>query len=417
MFHPRLSSPSHLLLRLALLGCLFLVAAAVASCSDDDAPPADKNAGAAAPQSAPPAVKAVRVEPVDIPQNLEFVAQTQAKETIDVRARVAGFLEQRHFDEGGMVDQGQLLFTIDPSQLQQTLNEAQATLERNRASYEKAKSDTGRFRKLLDQGAVSEEEYETYATQAKELEATLASNRAAVEQAKINLGYTKVHAPITGRIGRAQVKVGNLVGQGENTLLAQITSVDPIYVNFSVSEDEYLAHVKQRSDAPLPQLQLLLSDGELYPHNGTIDMADPTVDRKTGTIGVRAVFPNPKGVLLPGLFGRVRAPLPRVGDAIMIPQVAVMDMQGLKQALTVSGNGTVQAKTIRLGGKTGSLVAVQDGLAEGDVVLVEGLQKFRPGMQVAPTLVPLVPAAASDTTGDAADNATTNAATNATPGA
>lgn len=374
-----------------VLACLLFVC--VSCGSDDAAESPKKGASQSATQAAPPPqVKAVKVQAADVPITAEYVAETQAKEQVDIRARVAGFLQERHYEEGSVVQKGDLLFTIDPSQYQQTLNEAKAQLERNQASLEKARKDQERFKELVDQGAVSQSEYDTRETQAKELEATVESNKAAVKQAELNLGYTKVTAPITGRISRAKVEVGSLVGQGENTLLAEMTSIDPMYVNFSISEQEYLQYMKGKlsENAATPSFQLVLGTGDVYPHNGTVDYVDPSIDQQTGTLGLRTVFPNPDGILRPGLFGRVRVSVNRDSDSLLVPQRAVYDVQGIKQVLVAQDNGTLVSKTVRLGNQVNKFFRVESGLDEGEVVLVEGLQKFRPGMTVDPHLVSLL---------------------------
>jgi membrane fusion protein (multidrug efflux system) len=380
---PSTASSPH---RLVFFVCACLLFACV-SCGGDETD--SRKQSATQPAAPPPQVKAVKVQAADVPMTAEYVAETQAKEQVDVRARVAGFLQERHYVEGSTVQKGDLLFTIDPSQYEQTLNEAKAELERNLASLEKARKDQERFKELVDQGAVSQSEYDTRETQAKELEATVTSNRAAVKQAELNLGYTKVTAPITGRISRAKVEVGSLVGQGENTLLAEMTSIDPMYVNFSISEQEYLQFVKGRlsDNAAAPSFQLVLGTGDVYAHNGTVDYVDPSINQQTGTLGLRTVFPNPDGILRPGLFGRVRVTVRGNGDALLVPQRAVYDVQGIKQVLVAQDNGTLASRTVRLGSQVDQFFRVESGLDSGDVVLVEGLQKFRPGMTVDPQIV------------------------------
>lgn len=395
--------------------CFFLV---LASCGGD-APEstAKKDAAKPAAQAAPPPeVKAVKVQSADVPITMEYVAETQAKEKVEVRARVAGFLEERHYEEGSVVSAGDLLFTIDPSQYEQTLNEAKANLARDEASMIKARKDQQRFKELVDQGAVSQSEYDTRETQAKEYEAMVESDKAAVKQAELNLGYTKVTAPLAGRISKAKVEVGSLVGQGENTLLAEITSIDPMYVNFSISEQEYLTFVKDHQDdnSFTPSFQLVLSDGDVYAHNGTVDYVDPTINKQTGTLGVRTVFPNPNGILRPGLFGRVRVTVNRKDKSLLVPQRAVYDVQGIKQVLMAQNNGTLVSKSIRLGNQVGQFYTVEDGLEAGDVILVEGLQKFHPGMTVSPQVEPIQEVTSANATAAPVQSATAPEAGNAT---
>lgn len=339
------------------------------------------------PQQAPPKIKVVEVTPVKVPFIAEYSASLEAKETVEIRARVAGYLQKRHFEEGSSVKKGDLLFTIDPSQYQEALKEAQSQLARDRATMEKAKVDLQRFSQLYKTGAISREELDTRATTAKELEATVEQDNAAVKQAQLNLGYTTIEAPISGRIGRAQKQKGDLVGQGENTLLATITSVDPIYVNFNISESDYLQYMKQAQQEKTPPKVvpiLVMGDGSLYGQKGTINMVDPTVNEDTGTIGVRVTFPNSMGLLRPGQFARIRLAVERDEKAILLPQRALKDVQGMKMCLVADKDGKVQSKTVTPGQELGSFVVITKGLEAGDLVLIEGLQKINPGQTIEP---------------------------------
>ncbi len=349
-------------------------------------------------EAPPPAVKVVKAEPVDVPVIMEYSASLQAKDSVDIRARVQGYLQERHFDEGSLVEVGQLLFTIDPSEYEEDLKNARAQLNRNQATLGQARTELERFKRLVDQGAVSRDEYDQRRTTVEEDAATVASQEANVKQAELNLGYTKITAPIAGRIGRAQAQVGDLVGKGENTLLATISGVDPIYANFSISEQDYLHHVKVAIETPDqkddPRIILVLPDGTIYNQEGKVDMVDPTLDQKTGTLGVRAVFPNQWGILRPGQFGRIRVASQRPSKSFLIPQRAVMDVQGMQTCLVVAAKdagttNTVTSKMVKKGQDIGSLTVILEGLEAGDLVLLEGQQKLRAGSVIDPQIEPL----------------------------
>ena len=363
------------LLLLAALACL-------SGCGDQDA--AKKQAEAKPAE--PPAVLVQAKKPVvaDVPVYGEYVGRVAAKENIEVRARVEGYLKERNFTEGALVKKGDLLFVIEPRQYQENLQKARAELDRQNALLAKAKVDLGRFEQLYKQRAVSRDEYDTRLTNERELAANTDSAKAAVEAAERDLGYTRVTAPIAGRIGKAYVNVGNLVGKGDNTLLAEISSTDPMYVDFSISERDYLEFTKAimaNGDKPREYpLTLILADDSIYPLTGDADMADRALDAKTGTLAVRGVFKNPQGVLKPGQFAKVRALLEHRKGALLVPQRAIIDVQGSKSVYVVAGNGKIEAKAVTLGGSKDGNFVIDSGLAPTDMVVVEGVSKIRPGV-------------------------------------
>jgi len=212
-----------------------------------------------------------------------------------------------------------------------------------------------------------------------------------VENAKIQLGYTSIYSPINGDIGRVQVDVGNLVGQGENTLLATVSSVDPVYVSFSVTEADYLRARRSRKvdHAEDSELKLILADGGAYDHNGVFDMVDRAVDPRTGTLGVRVKFPNPEGLLRPGQYAKVRLLVEKVKDAVVVPVRAVMDTQGMKSIFKVEADGKVVNQPLTLGFEQSSLVVVREGLKPGDMIIADGIRQVRSGMTVKPVVVPM----------------------------
>lgn len=365
------------------LSMLLLAAlAGLSGCGDQDV--AKKQADAKPAE--PPAVLVQAQQPVvaDVPVYGEYVGRVAAKENIEIRARVEGYLKERNFTEGALVKKGDLLFVIEPRQYQENLQKARAELDRQNALLAKAKVDLGRFEQLYKQRAVSRDEYDTRLTSERELSANADSAKAALEAAERDLGYTRVTAPIDGRIGKAYVNVGNLVGKGDNTLLAEISSTDPMYVDFSISERDYLEFTKALmagGDKPREYpLTLILADDSIYPLTGDADMADRALDAKTGTLAVRGVFKNPQGVLKPGQFAKVRALLENRKGALLVPQRAIINVQGSKSVYVVAGNGKIEAKAVTLGGSKDGNFVIDSGLAPADMVVVEGVSKIRPGV-------------------------------------
>lgn len=370
-------------LRGALLLSLVVLVLMAAGCGSDE----DK--AAQAPQGPVP-MKVVKAETRTMPQWGEFVGQISAVETVEVRARVAGFLIKRNFEEGGSVKKGDLLFVIDPKPFEEDLKQAQSGLQYNQALYTKAKKDFERFKKLYDEGVVSRDEYESYQTQVATYQAQIGDNQAKVENAKIQLGYTKIYASTDGLIGRVKVDVGNLVGQGENTLLATISTQDPVYVSFSISENDYVRATRNRMDKDAGrQIRLLLSDGSEYGHDGQVSMVDPTIDPQTGTLGIRVVFPNPENMLRPGQYAKVRVLIANIDDAVVVPARAVMDVQGMKSLYVIGEDGKVKSQPVKLGFEVNHLVVVREGLKVGDMVVVDGIRRVRPGMDIKPIVVPM----------------------------
>ncbi|MEF2229317.1 MAG: efflux RND transporter periplasmic adaptor subunit [Pseudodesulfovibrio sp.] len=356
----------------------------------------DKEDKKAETPQGPTPIKVVEAGTRDMPYWAELIGTIDAVETVDVRARVAGFLQTKNFKEGAQVRKGDLLFVIDPKPLREDLKQAQSGLEYNQALLEKARKDYERFKKLYDEGVVSRDEFESYQTQLATYEAQVRDNSAQVENARIQLGYTAIYSPIDGTIGRVQVDVGNLVGQGENTLLATVSTVDPVYVTFSINEADLLRAQKSRKADDSHddgQLKLILADGEEYGHDGKFDMIDRAVDPRTGTIGARITFPNPDGLLRPGQYAKVRLLVDVVKDAVVVPVRAIMDVQGMKSVYKVDG-GKVVSQPVTLGFEKDSLVVVREGLKAGDPVIADGFRQVRPGMEVKPVVVPMEPDAA-----------------------
>ncbi|NWG29985.1 MAG: efflux RND transporter periplasmic adaptor subunit [Rhodocyclaceae bacterium] len=358
-----------------MLPALLVVLAACGEGSKQGQP-----AGAAAP---PPEVDVVTVAPSNAAVTRDLPGRITAVRVAQVRARVEGVVEKRLFVEGSDIRAGTPLFRIEPRVYEASLSAAEANLAAARATFE-------RYRPLLEIKAVSQQEFDAAAAAVKQAEAALA-------KAKLDLENAVPTAPISGRIGRALVTEGALVGKGEATPLATIEQLDPVYVDFTESSTELLrlreaikSGRKKRSDAT--RVALVLEDGRPYAHPGRLLFSDLSVDPATGSILMRAEFPNPDRELLPGMFARVRFPESVVSGAIVVPQRAVqMSPQG--QFVTiVDKEGKAAPQPVKIGGMSGGDFIVTDGLKGGEQVIVNGLQKARPGMPVKP--VPWAPAAA-----------------------
>jgi membrane fusion protein (multidrug efflux system) len=393
---------------------------------------------AAAP---PPPTTVIVAEVVQraVPIVREYTARTEAVPTIEIRARVAGVLEEVLFKEGSEVKQGQTLFTIQREEYAAALESARAqlakaqadltrardasvvdrvraTLNQRKADLGKAQQDVNRYRPLAQARAIPQQDLDTalsqelvavagveaaeaalrdaelaQRTQVQLAEAAVSSARAAIIQAQLNVDYTTVKSPVTGVVGKVQVDRGNLVGKADPTLLATVSAIDPIYADFSIAEVDYLKFAPRirldesgRAQGAGAVLSLILADGSEFPHKGRIDFVDRAVDTKTGTMNVRAAFPNPQKILRPGLFARVRGVVEERPAAVLVPQRAVMDQQGAKIVFAVGADDKVVLKPVTLDERIDDSSIVTKGLAAGERVIVEGMQKVRPGMQVKP---------------------------------
>ena len=367
-----------------VLGVMAL-AVSLAACDRGKEGDKAKKAAAAPP---PPAVVVAEVVQKTVPIYAEYVAQTDARETVEIRARVQAFLEAQHFTEGTVVKKDQLLFTLDKREYEAKLYQAKAELEVAMARLGKAETDERRLKPLAERKAVPQQDYDNAAANLLAAQAAVSSAKSKVVEAELNLSYCTIRSPIAGLIGKRLVAPGNLVGKGEPTLLDTVSSIDPIRVNTTISEAEYLRFFAQRkaggnSSAPL---ELILADGSVFPHKGKLVIVDRAVDQKTGTLNFSAEFPNPDGQLRPGQFGRVRAIVEIAKDAIVIPKRAVQEIQGMKTVLVVGAENMVALRTIQPGETVGDLLIVRDGVKPGERVIVEGVQKARPGSKVNPTV-------------------------------
>jgi membrane fusion protein (multidrug efflux system) len=428
------------------LCCLVLLPLLAAGCGQGQAGP-----------TAPPApsVAVADVLQQDVPVYSEWIASTDGAVNAVIRAQVQGYLIAQRYKEGDLVEKGQLLFEIDARPFQATLNqaeaaeqqavaalaEAEATLEQNKADVAKqealwvnAKANYDRFKELVGRGAVARKELDdsigaersTYAAvaaakanviaaQAKigVQRAAIAANRAAAEKARVDLGFTRIVSPVTGIAGIAKAQLGNLVGPGSVEELTTVSSVDPIKVYVPMSEQEYLASARNGRDTGAGPVELILADGSRHPHTGRFVFADRQVDVQTGTIKVTALFPNPGNLLRPGQFARVRAQRSVQTGALLVPQRAVMELQGSYQVAVVGAEQKVDIRPVKVGQQVNGLWVINEGLRPGEHVVVEGVQKVRPGMVVSATPYAPPPAPAGSQTMKA--SADTPAAPPATP--
>lgn len=340
----------------------------------------------------PPEVGIVIAESRSIENIAEVPGRVQAVRTAQVRARVDGIVQERVYEEGSDVKAGQVLFRIDPRELRANLSAVAASLKRAEATAANAAQDVDRYEGLVEDQAISKQEYDAAVARLRTAQADVAQTRAQLESAKLALSYTTVTAPIAGRAGRAQVTEGALVSAASATLLTTIEQLDPVYVNFSQSSS-YLLSIRRDVAAGIltvPQLgrvevTLFLEDGSTYPHKGHLDFLDLSIDEATGTAAVRAEVPNPDRVLLPGQFVRARIEAGLRANTFLIPQRAVRLAAGGASVFIVDDEDKVAVRPVKTGALRGSDWMVTEGLQAGDRVIVDGLQKIQPGMTVRTT--------------------------------
>ena len=333
----------------------------------------------------------------NVPEYVEFVGQIEAPQNVEIRARIEGFVQKVGFVEGTEVEEGDLLFIIDPRQYRESLAQARGTLEQLEAQRAQAGQDVERFEPLAKMQAISQQELDNAIAVEAAAEAAAAAQRAVVRAAQLDLGYTVLRAPVSGRIGDKLVDIGDFVGRGEPTLMAVISTVDSVWVNFSVSEVEFLEFNREaqalgetgRERSRQLAVELLLADGSVLPHPGRINFADRIVDPATGTLRVRAAFHNPEWLLRPGQFAHVRLRMRELPDALIVPQRAVLQIQDAYAVYVVSQDSNAVFRTIQPGPQVGSWWVVNEGLKPGDRVVVAGLEKLSDGMAVQPSEVPL----------------------------
>jgi membrane fusion protein (multidrug efflux system) len=368
-----------------------------------------------APAPPPPAVVVTRVIQRDVPVYGEWIGTTAGDVNAAIRPEITGYLLRRVYAEGGYVRHGQLLFEIDPRQVRAQLQQAEANLGQGQANLAKAERDVARYRPLAEQRAVSQQELDNAVAAEQAARAAVAALKAAVDQARLNLSWTRVTSPIDGIAGAATAQVGDLLTP--QSVLATVSRVDPLRVQFNLSEQEYL-HYRQhageasggggrpgaeRPDGERPdggrtpggpqhpqmgELQLTLADGSVFPYPGRLSFTDRSVDIKTGTIAAVGLFPNPGNVLRPGQYGRVRAETGVAKGALLVPQRAVNELQGGYQVAVVGPDDKADVRNVQAGQRVGALWVVTGNLRPGERVVVDGFSRAKAGTLVRPTEAP-----------------------------
>ncbi|MBP1204318.1 membrane fusion protein (multidrug efflux system) [Duganella sp. 1411] len=368
--------------RSTTLACAALTLAVLGACGKKDTAPA-------APP--PPKVSVVTVAPASVTLTSELPGRTEASRIAEVRARTAGIVLKRVFEEGGDVKAGEVLFRIDPASFQASFDSAQAAVAKAEANLAQADLKVKRYKPLLAAQAVSQQEYDDAVTAQKQAAADLATAKAARTNAGLTLGYATVTAPISGRIGRALVTEGALVGQGEATPMATVQQLDPIYVTITQSSTELLKLRRALAEGKLKsagkdqaRVSLVTEDGQAYPQTGKLLFADVSVDQNTGSVSMRAEFPNPKRTLLPGMYVRARLEQGVNEAAITVPQQAVVRTQDGASVLIVGSDNKVVSQPITATANEGQNWVVSSGLKGGERIIVEGFQKAKPGLAVTP---------------------------------
>jgi membrane fusion protein, multidrug efflux system len=365
---------SYSLAPLQILCASLLLLAALAGCSSKEEKPAPP----------PPGVTVAPVVQKDVEIKQEWVGTMQGNVDADIRPKVDGFLLEQIYTEGSFVNKGQPMFKLDPRQAQAAVEQAQGKLERARAALAQAQIDVKRYTPLVAQRAVSQAELDKALSMERAATAETEAEQAVLDNSKLNLAWTTVTSPISGIAGISKVGIGDLMSPV--TVMTTISSVDPIYVDFSIAEQEYLRFRREKSGKAAGQsLQLILGDGTVFPHRGRALLVNREVDSRTGTIQVRAEFPNPGNILRPGQYARILAVTEMRKDALLIPQQAILELQGVYQVGVVSQDNKVTIKTVQLGPQLANVWVVESGLQAGDHVVVDGLQRVKNGMTVAPT--------------------------------
>jgi membrane fusion protein (multidrug efflux system) len=320
----------------------------------------------------------------DVPIHQEWVGTMLGNVDADIRPKVDGFLVSRLYSEGSFVTKGSPMFQLDKRQAQAAVEQAQGNLERARAALGQAQIDVRRYTPLVAQKAVSQAELDKALSSETAGKAQVNAEQAALDNAQLDLGWTTVTSPISGIAGVSKVQIGDLMTP--TTIMTTISSVNPIYVDFSIAEQDYIRFVREKTGRQAGQnLELILGDGTVFPRRGHALFVNREVDSRTGSIQVRGEFPNPGNVLRPGQYARIRAATELRKGALLIPQQAVSELQGVYQVGVVTNDNKATIKTVKLGPQSGDMWVVESGLQVGDNVVVDGLQRIKSGMTVAPT--------------------------------
>ena len=348
----------------------------LAACSKEEPPPPP-----------PPEVTVTEAVQKDVPIYIELVGSTLGSEDVEIRARVEGYLTSVNFTEGSFVRKGQTLYKIDPQPFEAALSQAQANLSTARTRLDKTNNDVARYKPLAAEKAVSQQELDNALSAQEAARFQVTAYDALVEKAKLDMAYTTINSPVDGLIGTTQKKVGSLVGRGENTLLNTISQINPILFRCAIAEAEYLrlARAGADKDKSLEKkfgVELILADGTTFNHKGRLDAIERAVDASTGTLTGQFSFPNPERILRPGQYGKARFVTDVKEGALLVPQLAVQEIQGLYSVMVVKPDATVEQRMVKAGERVGNVWIIDSGLKPGEKVIVEGIQKVKPGVQV-----------------------------------
>lgn len=334
-------------------------------------------------------VEVMTVEAQNIPIYQEWIGTLDGMINAQITAQVSGYLIKQTYQEGQLVKKGQLLYEIDQRVLQSTLNGARGNLARQEAVLKTAKLDVARVERLLPENAVSIRDRDNAVGREASAQAEVTAAKAALDNAELQLGFTRIRSPIDGIAGMSKAQLGDLVGPGSSRgELTTVSQLDPIKAYIPLSEQEYLQLARERQQADsgsdIGGLALILADGSIYPHTGKFFFADRQVDSKTGTIQIAILFPNPKNLLRPGQYAKVRAVIKQKNQALLVPQRAVLEMQGRRLVGLLKSDNKVEMRPVTLGETVDNRVVIEQGLQAGDTIIVEGLLKLRPGITVDP---------------------------------
>jgi membrane fusion protein (multidrug efflux system) len=356
--------------------CLFLLAAVVAACGKEKAtvalPPVKVNV-----------VKAI-VE--DVPLYEDFVAQTYGLSDVEIRARVEGWVTSVHFKEGSAVKKGDLLYVVDDVQYQTRVDREASELARSKTELIRSQNELSRVKPLTELNALSQKDLDNATASFEAAQAQVKASEASLTNAKIEYGYTRIYAPFDGIVGISNARVGDYVSRaGATSVLATISSIGAVRVRFQISEREYLRIAKMSKEelsAARKNIQLIMADDSIYPHTGEVNFANREIDPKTGTLTIEAIFPNPDGLLRPGLYVQARVLLSTYPQAIIVPQRAVLQLQSLSQVFIVTDSSTVKASIVEVGPKVGDGYIVTKGLKAGDKIAVVGTISLTPNSKI-----------------------------------
>ncbi len=367
----------------------YLIPLILIACQAGDKQDAPAQSQAATTANQAMTVQAVTVRKHNVPNIIELPGRVEPVRQAEVRARVTGIVQKRLYEEGTDVTEGQALFNIDPREMKANLAQVKASLQRAEATAANARAVVDRFENLVELQAISQQEYDSAVAASREAEASVIQIKAQIDSANLQVGYTTVRAPIAGRARRANVTEGALVSAGEATLMTQIEQLDPVYVTVAQSSSKVLEIRRAIADGTIEvdengqtKVELFFGDGSPYSEPGYVDFLDFSVNETTGTVNLRAEFPNPDNILLPGEFVHARFYVGSRRDGLSVPQSAVSIAESGASVFVVNAEGKVQAKPVELGPMDGQEWVIESGLSAGDQVITSNIQQLRPGTPV-----------------------------------